>query len=95
MPVASAPADAKGICVVNSAPKAHLFTVESASHDRKVQQLAHGEALCVDSTGPGTVAVFLSEDAIEGCTRIAQADKPEVLLHYYPFDRCLWVGNQN
>ena len=83
----------KGICVVNSAPKEHVFTVESAAGARKLAHLAPGETLCVDSDGPGTVAVFLSEDAIEGCTRITQKDRPETLLHYYPFDRCLWASS--
>ncbi len=93
--VAMAPAGAKGICIVNSAPAEHVFTVEAANGERKMQHLAPGKTLCIDSSGDGTVGVFLTEDALEGCSRLAKKDQPETLLHYYDFDRCLWVGNRN
>ena len=57
-------------------------------------RLNDGEQLCVASpvtNDTGTVRVFESEDAVEGCSRLAKSGQEERLLRYSSFDNCEWA----
>lgn len=82
-----------GFCVQNSSAEPALFAVDSGEYGRILQPLAPGAQLCTpefESPVSGFVSVFLSEDALEGCSRLAAAGSTQILLEYHDFDRCLW-----
>lgn len=90
-------ADARTVCVVNASQESYFFAVENADGDRKTATLAFNESLC-SKTGTvlakGTVSVFESENALEGCSRRVSRGTSELMLRYSEFDRCLWSSNQ-
>ena len=94
-PTVKLPADPQGICVANGSPDTLVFTAETSDGSRMIDKLKPGQWFCISSEGDGTVGAFLSEDALEGCSRLARRDQPEILLQYHDFDRCLWQGNSN
>ena len=94
-PTVKLPADPQGICVANGSPDTLVFTAETSDGSRMIDKLKPGQWFCISSEGDGTVGAFLSEDALEGCERLARKDQPEILLQYHDFDRCLWQGNSN
>ncbi|NOR63810.1 MAG: hypothetical protein GQ535_15135 [Rhodobacteraceae bacterium] len=82
-----------GFCVENNDDRAALFAVDAGNAFRTVAILAPGERLCTpefaEPTG-GFVSIFLNEDAIEGCSRLAPAGSVQGLLKYHDFDNCAW-----
>ena len=85
---------ATAVCVENTSDDELLFVAEANGGERKVRTLSAGETLCADapiSGGNGTVGVFENENALEGCSRLAIAGKPERLVRYMAFDNCTWA----
>ncbi len=85
---------ATDICVENQSGKTLLFVAEAKGGERVVKTLKAAENLCVPQKmidAGGTVGVFLDEDAMEGCSRLAKAGQPERLVAYEPFDNCTWA----
>jgi len=80
------------ICVQNNFAKTLLLTAEARNGERQIRTVAQNGYLCVGNatTTSGTVGVFENEDALEGCSRLAQAGKTEVLIAYASFDNCAW-----
>ena len=94
---ASAFAATSDVCVTNGSGEEMFFVAEASGGERQVKWLAAEETLCSSSdeaTG-GVVSVFLSEDHLEGCSRLVTAAHSETLIEYVDFDRCLWSGNNN
>ncbi len=82
------------ICVENQSGKTLLFVVEAKGGERVVKTLNAAENLCTPqkmADAGGTVGVFLNEDALEGCSRLAKAGQAERLVAYEPFDNCTWA----
>jgi hypothetical protein len=82
------------VCVENASDDELLFVAEADGGERKVRTLSVGETLCADAPntgGNGAVRVFENENALEGCSRIAVAGKPERLIGYVAFDNCTWT----
>lgn len=85
------------ICVENSSGKKLLFVVEARGGERLMKTLTANQLLCTGEaiTGKGgTVGVFVDEDALEGCSRLAAAGQAEKLIAYQPFDNCTWYGQK-
>lgn len=82
------------LCVHNDSGIALLFVVALENGERRLRVMPGGQALCLSAPKPdtkGTVAVFENEEALEGCSRLAKAGKPERLISYASFDNCAWV----
>ena len=81
------------ICIQNMADKSLLLTAEAKNGQRKVENIATGQALCVEAgvEAKGTVGAFEDIDALEGCSRLAIAGKTQVLVAYASFDNCEWA----
>lgn len=82
-----------GFCIQNASTETALFVVDAGSMGRQAQQLAPNMHLCTpefEAPASGFVSIFLSEDALEGCSRLAVAGDIHVLLEYHDFDRCRW-----
>jgi cytochrome c2 len=85
------------VCVMNGSEMSFFFTVENASGVRSVAQLEKSEFLCSEpgqSDAFGTVSVFESDDAFEGCSRRVAAGSVEIMYRYSEFDRCEWSSNR-
>lgn len=82
------------ICVQNESGQMLIVSAEADSGAAITGLLNSGEELCAPSPiseDTGAVRVFESEDAVEGCSRLAKTGKTEVLLAYSSFDNCKWV----
>ena len=88
-------AGAAPLCVTNGDDHDLVFTAEARAGARLVQELAPGQALCVeDAAGAGgVVSVFEHRDEIEGCSRLVAAGQQETLLEFATFDRCHWSSH--
>lgn len=87
-------ANSAPVCVVNHAGQDLLLALDDLSEQRETQWTADGGELClpVDAAIKKVlVSVFISEDAIEGCSRIAKPGDAEILLNYANFDNCRWA----
>ncbi|MFK8033378.1 MAG: hypothetical protein AB8B94_04460 [Hyphomicrobiales bacterium] len=83
------------ICVTNESNQTLVVTADANSGAEITGLLSPGEELCAPSPvagDTGAVRVFESEDAIEGCSRLAKAGKTERLLAYSSFDNCKWAN---
>ncbi len=81
------------ICIQNESNQMLVFTAEANSGAQMVAVLGRGEELCAPSpvvNDFGTVAVFESEDAVEGCSRNAIAGETQILEAFASFDGCKW-----
>ena len=86
------------VCVVNASHEPFFFAVENAEGVRKTAMLKESESLCSETTASlenGTVSVFESETAFEGCSRRVPSGTSELMLRYAEFDRCAWSSNQS
>lgn len=84
-----------GFCVRNLSGETLFFTTDAGAHGRTSATLESGGTLCTgtpEAPSGGFVSVFVSEDAIEGCSRLVGAGDVVDLLAYHDFDRCLWSG---
>lgn len=93
--IAAALADpAHAVCLENRSDLRLFGTVETDNGARLGAWLATGQRLCIGpQEAPGTVAVFDSDQAFEGCSRrIGESGHPAVLLDFVRFDRCTWAG---
>lgn len=82
------------ICVRNDSGQTLVVTAEANSGAEITGLLSAGEELCAPSPvadDTGTIRVLESEDAIDGCSRLANAGKMERLLAYSSFDNCKWA----
>ncbi len=82
-----------GFCIENAAEFQGLFVVDAGEFGRWSAELAPQGQLCtLPSPTPisGFVSVFTSEDAVEGCSRLAKSGSVQILLDYQDFDRCQW-----
>ncbi len=82
------------ICVSNHSGQSLIVTAEADAGAEITARLNDGEQLCVASpvtNDTGTVRVFESEDAVEGCSRLAKSGQEERLLRYSSFDNCEWA----
>jgi len=89
-------AAAESVCIVNGNHEAHVFVAEARGGERKMSRLAPGEELCAAGAterAGGVVSVFEDEDAFEGCSRVVEAGRTEVMKKYVDFDRCFWSSN--
>lgn len=85
---------ASRICVRNESGQSLIVSAEADAGAEISARLDDGQRLCAPSTAEndtGTVRVFESEDAIEGCSRLARAGQEERLLRYSSFDNCVWA----
>ncbi len=83
------------ICIENQSDKTLLFVVDVNQGQRVLKTLEAGQNLCAPQAktdGGGTVGVFVDENAMEGCSRLAMAGKAERLIAYEPFDNCTWAN---
>ena len=91
-------ADTDAICIRNATSDTLYFVAEATGGARMADTVAPGGILCAGGrhpvtgpgTGRGTVAAFADIDAIEGCSRLAEPGKTQVLIEYQDFDRCRW-----
>ena len=86
-------AQENGYCVQNGSGEPLLFAVDSGEHGRILGELLSDGVLCTPkfaSAVNGFVSVFLSSDALEGCSRLAENGSRHTLLEYHDFDRCVW-----
>ena len=84
------------LCVKNGGNHSFFFAAEAPDAERRVQELAPGEVLCVHSAvrgQTGVVSVYEEFDALEGCSRLVPIGRTEVMLKYVDFDRCFWSSN--
>ena len=84
------------ICVQNAAEEALFFAAEGGEDSRVTKELQPGETLCTAALGApmeGTVSVFTSVDAMEGCSRIVASGMVEQMKTYAEADGCLWSSN--
>lgn len=82
------------ICIKNESDQTLVIVAEANSGAEIMGLLGTGEELCAPSPvvgDTGTVRVFESEDAVEGCSKLAKAGKLERLLAYSSFDNCKWA----
>ncbi len=82
-----------GFCIKNATEFQGLFVVDAGEFGRWSAELAPQGRLCtLPSPTPisGFVSVFTSEDAVEGCSRLAKSGSVQILLDYQDFDRCQW-----
>ena len=85
------------VCVVNGSPEVLFFTVENADGVRDAAELKRDEFLCSETAengAKGTVSVYESADAFEGCSRRVASGDIETMFRYSEFDRCAWSSNQ-
>lgn len=81
------------ICVENQSGQILFVTAEADSGAKTSGLLNDMDQLCAPSpiaNDTGKVRVFESEDALEGCSRLARAGNIERLLRYSSFDNCKW-----
>nr|WP_306267514.1 hypothetical protein [Pararhizobium sp. IMCC3301] len=93
-PLQGATFSASRICVTNQSGQALIVSAGADAGAENSARLEDGERLCAPSTtenDTGTVRVFESEDAVEGCSRLAKAGQEERLLRYSSFDNCEWA----
>lgn len=86
--------NATSVCIENAGEEELVFVAEAHRGERNVQRVAPGGLLCAEAPtagGRGTVGVFESEDALEGCSRLTAAGKTERLIGYASFDNCKWA----
>lgn len=90
------PLPAKGgagsICIANRTSQALVLVVDVAGV-RVSQEGAPGHVLCAGAppgAEQGTLSVFESLDAIEGCSRRASVGSVVPIFAYASFDNCHW-----
>lgn len=84
---------ASQICIGNHSGQTLVVTAEADSGAMVMGLLNDMEQLCAPSpvaNDTGKVRVFESEDAVEGCSRLARVGNVERLLRYTSFDNCEW-----
>ncbi len=81
---------AAAVCVENASNQSWLFTAESDLGARASAVLAPDARLCLESLGPGTVAVFAGADELEGCSRRVPGDSITRMLDFPGVDLCAW-----
>ena len=81
------------ICVQNNFSKKLVLTVEDKSGARQVKSIERAGVLCITAIkgASGSVGVFENEDSLEGCSRLANAGKTQVLVDYAAYDNCMWA----
>lgn len=81
------------ICIENQSGQT-LFVTAEADAGAEIRGLLNDmDQLCTPSpvaNDTGKVRVFESEEAVEGCSRLARAGTIERLLRYSSFDNCEW-----
>lgn len=81
------------ICIENQSGQT-LFVTAEADAGAVTRGLVNDMGqLCAQSpvaNDTGKVRVFESEEAVEGCSRLARAGNVERLLRYSSFDNCEW-----
>jgi len=94
---ASALAATSDLCVTNGSGEDLFFVAEATGGERQAKWLAAQETLCsgAEQATGGVVSVFVSEDHLEGCSRLVSAANSETLLEYVDFDRCRWSSHEN
>lgn len=93
LPPKSSDMVASQICIENRSGQTLVVTAEADSGAKMMGLLNDMEQLCAPSpvvNDTGKVRVFESEDAVEGCSRLARAGNVERLLRYTSFDNCEW-----
>ena len=89
--VLAAPLAAAPVCVENASDSPWYFVAHADGGPREGKALTPGERICSDGDGTmGTVAVFESATAIEGCSRRAPAGAVEHLIDFPHVDLCRW-----
>ncbi len=81
------------LCVHNQSDVELFFVLRLNNVSRTTGVLKTDERLCLQGTEtghPGTVAVFESPLAMEGCTRLAKSGQMHILTDYSSFDNCTW-----
>ena len=81
------------ICIENHSGQTLFVTAEADAGAVRRGLLNDMDKLCAPSpvaNDTGKVRVFESEEAVEGCSRLARAGTIERLLRYSSFDNCEW-----
>lgn len=96
-PALPALAAVPGACVTNGSEDSYFFVAEASGGARNTATLAPGDMLCApaDRAQGGVVSVFVNAEHLEGCSRLVADARPEILLRYSDFDRCLWSSNSD
>ncbi|WP_306257681.1 hypothetical protein [Pararhizobium sp. IMCC21322] len=84
---------ASQICIENQSGQNFFVTAEADAGAEVRGLLNDKDQLCASSpvaNDTGKVRVFESEEAVEGCSRLARAGTTERLLDYSSFDNCEW-----
>ncbi|MGI9394174.1 MAG: hypothetical protein ACR2OY_05965 [Boseongicola sp.] len=78
------------MCIENASSDVWFFTVADDVGGRASAMLAPEARLCLDAAGTGTIAVFESAKALEGCSRRVPGDSVTRMLDFPGVDLCAW-----
>ncbi len=88
------PAVGAPVCISNHTDQTLVMVVDSLAGQRLVKTTGPSATLCMpvaDSLTKASVGVFASEDAEEGCSRLAHPGQTETLIGFAEFDNCKWA----
>jgi hypothetical protein len=92
-----APAQSAPVCVLNSSAQSLFLVVDDLTGQRVSAMVGTGGTLCLPLTNglrKAVVGVFVSSDALEGCSRLTRPAQQEILLDFAEFDNCRWADTR-
>lgn len=84
-------------CVENGTDQRLFFTVEGRTPEeaRVAAWLDPGKALCLPRSRSAIFTAFASDDAEEGCPRVAAAGGRDRLTQFVATDSCRWASHKS